>query len=191
MNVSRDRLPSPLEILSTVCLTESKTAQKNVCRRKRVMIAAKQKHEICIYAVQNPKMSCSQIAADMSLKYNINLKRRTIQDIVAERDYWLNPELAVSKRTRRTRGRFEQLENQLFLWYSQQLRRAERVKPAAIRHQAQAIAEELGETEFSATQKWLTKFKARFKITAKTEKEPELTQVRDMQSNACLSLISF
>ena len=133
-------------------------------RRSRFVCTAEQKHEVCVYAVQNPTLTCNQIARDMSSKYNIDLKRRTVQDIVAERDYWLDPEKASSSSRRRSRPRYEQLESALLVWYKDQRSRNLGVTGSMIIEQAKTFAHQLGETSFGASNNWFDAFKARNKI---------------------------
>jgi RNA-binding protein YlmH len=48
----------------------------------------KQKHEIISYANENPKLTQQQIADNLPIKWDLPIKRRTVGDILNEKEFF-------------------------------------------------------------------------------------------------------
>ena len=57
-------------------------------KRKRNLLDDKQKHEIISYAKENPKLTQQQIADNLPIKWDFLIKRRTVGDILNEKDFF-------------------------------------------------------------------------------------------------------
>ena len=56
-------------------------------KRKRNLLDDKQKHEIISYANENPKLT-QHIADNLPIKWDLPIKRRTVGDILNEKDFF-------------------------------------------------------------------------------------------------------
>ena len=55
-------------------------------KRKRNLLDDKQKREIISYAKENPKLT-QQIANNLTIKWDLPLKRRTVGDILNQKEF--------------------------------------------------------------------------------------------------------
>ena len=57
-------------------------------KRKRNLLDDKQKHKIISYAKENPKLTQQQIADNLTIKWNLPIKRRTVGDILNQKEFY-------------------------------------------------------------------------------------------------------
>ena len=55
-------------------------------KRKRNLLDDKQKREIISYAKENPKLT-QQIADNLTIKWDLPIKRRTVEDILNQKEF--------------------------------------------------------------------------------------------------------
>jgi hypothetical protein len=56
-------------------------------KRKRNLLDDKQKCEIISYAKENPKLTQQQIADNLTIKWDLPIKRRTVGDILNKKEF--------------------------------------------------------------------------------------------------------
>ena len=56
-------------------------------KRKRNLLDDKQKREIISYAKENPKLT-QQIADNLTIKWDLPIKRRTVRDILNQKEFY-------------------------------------------------------------------------------------------------------
>jgi ABC-type iron transport system FetAB ATPase subunit len=54
----------------------------------RNLIGDKQKREIISYAKENPKLTQQQIADNLTIKWDLLIKRRTVGDILNQKEFY-------------------------------------------------------------------------------------------------------
>ena len=57
-------------------------------KRKRNLLDDKQKREIISYAKENPKLTQQQIADNLTIKWDLPIKRRTVGDILNQKEFY-------------------------------------------------------------------------------------------------------
>ena len=57
-------------------------------KRKRNLLDNKQKREIISYVKENPQLTQQQIADNLAIKWDLPIKRRTVGDILNEKDFF-------------------------------------------------------------------------------------------------------
>lgn len=139
---------------------------KKPTESKRVCLAAKQKKAICLYANENKLLSQQEIADHFSLIWGFQMKRRTIGDIIAEREKWLdsndeNPFL------KNRSAQHESMEKALFLWFSGVRARNLPVSDEILKAKGKELGEKLGVTNFLYSNGWVQRFKKRFAISSR------------------------
>ncbi|XP_030007197.1 tigger transposable element-derived protein 6-like [Sphaeramia orbicularis] len=92
------------------------------------------------------------------------MKRRTVGDILAQKEKWL--ESTDDNPFRRNRqAKNEGMEKALFLWFSGARARNLPVTDDVLRAKGKELGEKLGVTDFAYSSGWLTRFKKRFVIS--------------------------
>jgi transposase len=57
-------------------------------KRKRNLLDDKQKREIISYAKENQKLTQQQIADNLTIKWDLPIKRRTVGDILNQKEFY-------------------------------------------------------------------------------------------------------
>jgi hypothetical protein len=144
-------------------------------KRTRTAWTLAQKREICEYARDNPGKSHSEIARDLSERWDAPLSRPVVAKTLKESEAWLalggGPRRGIK---RRRAPAHEAVEEALDEWYS-----AQRSPPTDARVVARALeisSEVGGETKkrFRASRCWLARWKARRAARERPESPPDV-----------------
>ncbi|UYV68101.1 hypothetical protein LAZ67_5003065 [Cordylochernes scorpioides] len=126
-------------------------------KRKRESITIEKK-EICQLARNNPTMSKNEIGKRFSLP------PITVRDILTQAEKWENYTVGSSKRQRV--GKFRDLEDALFNWFTQKRANNIIITDDLLREKAKKLGEHLDVPEnFAYSSGWLQRFKGRFHIS--------------------------
>jgi len=60
----------------------------SLTKRKCNLLDDKQKHEIISYVKENPKLTQQQIADNLTIKWDLPIKRRTVGDILNQKEFY-------------------------------------------------------------------------------------------------------
>ncbi|UYV77755.1 hypothetical protein LAZ67_15002168 [Cordylochernes scorpioides] len=124
-------------------------------KRKRESITIEKKKEICQLARNNPTMSKNEIGKHFSLP------RTTVRDILTQAEKWENYTVGSSKRQRV--GKFSDLEDALFNWFTQKRANNIIITDDLLREKAKKTWRAFGRTRKFRVQQW--RFKGRFHIS--------------------------
>ncbi|UYV80695.1 BRWD3 [Cordylochernes scorpioides] len=127
-------------------------------KRKRESITIEKKKEICQLARNNPTISKNEIGERFSLP------RTTVRDILTQAEKWENYTVGSSKRQKV--GKFSDLEDALFNWFTQKRANNIIITDDLLREKAKKLGEQLDVPEnFAYSRGWLQRFKGRFHIS--------------------------
>lgn len=82
-------------------------------KRPRQEISGAQKHQICLLAQQNTSLTQRRLVHLVEDRLLIKIDRSTISRVIAQQDMWLAPNSRVSKRQRRRKPHWEEMEASL------------------------------------------------------------------------------
>ncbi|CAB4425968.1 unnamed protein product [Rhizophagus irregularis] len=123
--------------------------------KKRTILTAEQKRELCETKEQEPKIS----NVDLAQKYNIG--KSTVTDILNEKERWL----AISgdqRKIKKFRGpKWPQLESALSLWVDNALNTKQNIDGNIIKIKANFFANKFSIEDFHQSEGWLGGFKKR------------------------------
>ena len=131
-------------------------------KRKRTALDIDQKQRIISY-YDKTKSSQQQIANHFSTLWSMDIARRTVGDILSQRDKWLSDNTA-----KRTKGhaKHTDLEQALWLWFSNKRAQNVVLTDEIVRAKAKDFGRELGVIDFSYSNGWLHRFKQRHGISS-------------------------
>ena len=90
----------------------------NMFKRPRNSYTVKDKKDICLYKKKNPKATHASIIEWFKGTHNgCRLGVSTVSEILKEKDKWLNMPVESNKNTKLQSGRYDDLENALFMWF--------------------------------------------------------------------------
>ena len=133
-------------------------------KRSRVDISMKQKREICEYKDSYPQMSQDALSEHFSKKWQVQIARRTVGDILKRKECWSSVEGSVLRAKRLRRPKFQEVEEALALWFSTMQAKKAIVTDAILLGKGKMFAERLNCDEFTVSGGWLQRFKARHGI---------------------------
>ena len=88
-------------------------------KRKRSAYTVAQKQELIQYQDKHPKASQQAIADHFTTVWGCNVGRRTVGDILQQRDKWLAVDVIAEPAAKRQKtAKHTDLEEALFLWFS-------------------------------------------------------------------------
>ena len=137
-------------------------AQKS--KRKRIVLNAGQKRDIVIYMDERPQTSHSNVAEIMSTRFGVSISRRTISDIYASRERWLEKDKDGRKSCKT--GNFTEVEKILIQWVTNARLANLAITDEILRMKAKEIAQLLA-IEMTASVGWTVNFKKRYGISSK------------------------
>ena len=118
-------------------------------KRARTQLTFGQKKEICEHQRNHKKLSQSEIAKHFSNKWNQQIARNTISDILKDTTKWLSID-SESKDTLRPRvAKYEQLEKALLLWLNDKTAQNARISDLIITIKAKEFEEKMNIKDFN------------------------------------------
>lgn len=140
--------------------------EKMSTKRKLVCLDAEQKKEICVYFENNSSKTQQDIANFFSSKFDQPVSRRSVGDILAAKQKWLDYRPTAAGNSKRLRfGQHAELETALQMWFSATRSQNAVVTDTVLREKAKQFGDELGITDFQYSVGWLQRFKARCGIS--------------------------
>lgn len=130
-------------------------------KRRRQEIPANVKKEICQEKIKNPKMSQSEIVKFVKAKFNLDVGRSTIADILKNKDKWLSTS-GTDQTTRTRNAKFEELERALLLWFNNARKNNLDINDSLLIIHAKKLGEKMGvDDDFGYSSGWVRNFKER------------------------------
>lgn len=127
-------------------------------KSKRESVTLEKKKAICLFSKNNPAMTKNEIGERFSLP------RTTVRDILSQTKKYENCTVGKSKRQRV--GKFSQLEDALFNWFTQKRASNIIITDDLLREKAKVLGELLEiPNDFMYSNGWLQRFKTRFHIS--------------------------
>jgi len=135
-------------------------------KRKLFCLNAEQKREICVYFSNNQSKTHKDIADVFSVKFNHPVSRRTVGDIIAAKEKWMDVTCNEAKKQRL--GKHHDLEAALQVWFASTRSQNVVITDAVLREKAKQFGGDLGITDFHYSNGWLQRFKGRCGIASQT-----------------------
>ena len=123
-------------------------------KRKRIVLKPLKKADIVNYANQHPKASQQDVANHFTALWEYHVNRRTVGDILARREKWQSVDASAPKISRQAKE--PQLEDALFMWFTNARAQNVILTDAILRFKAQQFGEELGVIDFAYSNGWLS-----------------------------------
>lgn len=128
-------------------------------KRRRTNVSVVQKQMICRHKQDHPQLSLVGLQAWVKSKFDLDLGKTTLFDILKSSEKWLNVE--TSTLLRQKTCQHPQLEDALYTWFTHVRARKACVNNEMLIAKAKVFGEKLGITDFSYSFGWLTRFKVR------------------------------
>ncbi|GBC17233.2 tigger transposable element-derived protein 6-like [Rhizophagus irregularis DAOM 181602=DAOM 197198] len=123
--------------------------------RKRTILSAAQKREICEIKEREPNLS------NVSLAQRYNIGKSTVTDILSEKERWLAISGDQGSIKKFRRPKWPQLEQALGLWVDNALNTRQDIDGNILKVKAAFFAERFSIEDFHQSEGWLTGFKKR------------------------------
>ncbi|XP_048248519.1 tigger transposable element-derived protein 6-like [Haliotis rufescens] len=133
-------------------------------KRARVEITPQIKKEICQFKQSKPNITQNEIITFVREKFCVKIGRSTISDILKESSKWIAVSSSDTSTSRSRKPHQEELENALFLWFSDVRKRNIMLNDELLKTQAKVLGDKLGVEDFSYSTGWLYRFKLRHGI---------------------------
>ena len=135
-------------------------------KRKRNLLSPDRKREIVKYAENNTKKTHLEIANNFSCLWKTNIVRRTVGDIIAQKEKWSeeSDKAAGKKRKLNREARHNDMEKALYEWIINARAKNVPLTDAIIREKAQFFGEKIDVRDFAYSNGWLHRFKSRFAL---------------------------
>lgn len=133
-------------------------------KRKRTLLDDKQKRDVINYSKENPKLTQQQIADNFTAKWDIPIKRRTVGDILSQKDFYESDCDSSPSRKRHRSGVHAEMEQCLNLWFANARAKNIPITDEILREKAKHFGNETGVTDFQYSNGWLQRFKSRHGI---------------------------
>jgi hypothetical protein len=133
-------------------------ATKVSSKRPRVSISVTLKKKICNYKKNHPRATQEEIPMLIYEEDSVEIGRTTISDILRDSDKWLSTD--DSNSTKKSEGRFTQLEEALWIWFGNVRSQNLAISDDMLRVKAKEFGESLGIVGLTYTPFTLEKFKA-------------------------------
>ena len=129
-------------------------------------MTADQKREICVYHSNNSNKSQQDIASFFTAKFGQPVSRRSVGDILSDKQKWMEYATAASASKKLRSGRHSELESALQIWFTTARSQNVVITDAVLREKAKQFGSELSITEFQYSNGWLQRFKGRCGIAS-------------------------
>ena len=154
----------------------------NPAKRLQVSLTAAKKKAICQYKQSHPKDSYESMQGHFLAEWGLRVGMSTIGDIWWERTKWLTKE-DNDTFARSSGPKYQQLEEALWLWFSQVRAQALPVSDLMLKTQAMSFGEKMGITGLTYSNGWLQRFKQRHSISSfKFEGEAASANMQEVDS---------
>ncbi|XP_055863545.1 uncharacterized protein LOC129922277 isoform X4 [Biomphalaria glabrata] len=132
-------------------------------KRKLFSLNVEQKREICIYHIENPGKTQKQIAEFFCAKFGEVVGKRTIGNILANIQLWMNQVTHPGSAKRLRYAKYGRLEEALQLWYADARMTNLEISDSVLKEKAKEIGSELGmdDLKLKYSNGWLHRFKNR------------------------------
>ncbi|PKC13203.1 hypothetical protein RhiirA5_285762, partial [Rhizophagus irregularis] len=121
--------------------------------RKKVILSAAQKRELCETKGKNPNLS------NISLAQQYRIGKSTITDILKEKERWLSITESQGSIKKFRGPKWPQLENTLSLWVDNALNTKQDIDGNILKTKANYFANQFSIEDFHQSDGWLTGFK--------------------------------
>ena len=135
------------------------------CKRRRTDLNLAQKKEVCAYKETNPKATQDSIASLFSRKWDLNIARRTVGNILERKADWDSIDANKLKAKRARKPKFAVLEEALAMWFSTMQAKKAVVTDAVLIEKGKQFAERLHCEDFMPSGGWMSRFKSRHGIS--------------------------
>ena len=135
-------------------------------KRKLFCLTADQKKEICIYHSNNSNKSQQDIADFFTSKFGQPVSRRSVGDILSDKQKWMEYARAAIGSKKLRAGRHSDMESALQIWFTTARSQNVVITDAVLREKAKQFGSELGITDFQYSNGWLQRFKGRCGIAS-------------------------
>ena len=132
-------------------------------KRKRLVLDSSRKREIVKYAELHSKCSQQDIANHFSVLWDYDVKRRTVGDILSQKNKWNTDDNERPFKMRKL-AKHSDMEEALFLWFSNVRSKNVTVTDDILRAKAKEFGKELNVSDFAYSNGWLQRFKTRHSI---------------------------
>ena len=134
-------------------------------KQRRIELSAGKKKEICLYKQQHSKATQNDIVAHFTKLWQITVGRSTVCDIIKHSEKWLKVEPKDENKTRECGSRFPELEEALFMWFTDVSVKGLPISDDMLIEKAKTFGEKLGVSDgFLYSKGWLDNFKKRHGI---------------------------
>ncbi|XP_067656370.1 tigger transposable element-derived protein 2-like [Haliotis asinina] len=130
-------------------------------KRARVELTPQIKKDICLFKQSNPKVTQSKIITYAVEKFGMKIGRSTVSDILKDSTKWLAVPSNDRSTSRNRKPKHEDLENDLFLWFTDARSRNMILTDELLKTQAKLLGDRLGVVDFAYSRGWLNRFKQR------------------------------
>ena len=130
-------------------------------KRKIFCLNSEQKKEICVYHSNNQSKTHKDIADVFSVRFNQPVSRRTVSDILAAKEKWMDVSCNCNASKKQRLGKHQDLEAALQVWFASSRSQNVVITDAVLREKAKQFGADLGVTDFQYSNGWLQRFKSR------------------------------
>jgi hypothetical protein len=126
-------------------------------KRKLFCLNVEQKKEICVYHNNNPGKTQNEIAVVFSAKFGDTVSRRSMGDILANKQKWMDAVIQAIPTKKLKCAKHETLEEALQIWFANARSQNVILTDAILREKAKKFGKEFGiiEAEFKYSNGWL------------------------------------
>ncbi|MEW8693664.1 MAG: hypothetical protein AB2535_21740 [Candidatus Thiodiazotropha endolucinida] len=135
-------------------------------KRRRTQFSVAEKKEIVAYQSEHPKATQLEIASYFSKEWGKQVGRSTVSDILRVKAKWTNASKDGDTTVRQRTGKHENIEQALFLWFSDVRSKNAYVNDQMLVEKAKFFGDELKVDDFQYSRGWLQKFKKRHNIAS-------------------------
>ncbi|XP_046571298.1 tigger transposable element-derived protein 6-like [Haliotis rubra] len=133
-------------------------------KRARVELTPQTKKDICLFKQSKPKVTQGEVITYAVEKFGLKIGRSTVSDMLKDSTKWLAVPSSVTSTSRNRKPKQEELENALFLWFTDVRSRDVMLNDELLKTQAKELGDRLGVLDFSYSTGWLNRFKQRHGI---------------------------
>ncbi|XP_061164992.1 tigger transposable element-derived protein 6-like [Saccostrea echinata] len=136
-------------------------------KRKRTTLDYEKKQIIVQYSKLHPKSSQQELANHFTALWNIDVKRRTVGEILTKSSQFENVDCeGTPPRKRHRSAHYADMESALFMWFSNARAQNIPISVEILKTKAKQFGTEMGITGFSYSNGWLSRFKMRHGISS-------------------------